>query len=88
MKLRTVFVFAAGMAAGLALAHKMTEDDPEVLHGPSAAATSNPTLRIFASGAQKVADRAGVTSLDAIRLMRGKIRQRLGDDGYDEAAWS
>jgi hypothetical protein len=88
MKLRTLLVFAAGIAAGLAIARKMREDDPVVLHGPAErAGSTNPALRLVGSAAQAVADRAGVASLDAIRRTRGAIRQRLGDDDGD-AAWS
>ena len=88
MKLRSLFVFAAGVFAGLALARKMTEDDPDVLHGPAKAANQNPVLRVVTTGTQKMADKAGVASLDAIRRTRGKIRRRLGEDGGDDAAWS
>jgi predicted dinucleotide-binding enzyme len=89
MKLRSLFVFGAGMLAGLALAKKMTEDDPEVMHGPAKhASQTNPALRAVTSGAQRLADKAGVASLDAIRRTRGMIRERLGEDGYEDAAWS
>ena len=45
MKLRTIFLFGAGVVAGLAIAKKMNEDDPEVLHGPAQGrATANPAL--------------------------------------------
>jgi hypothetical protein len=88
MKLRSLFVFGAGVLAGLTLARKMHEDDPVVLHGPSTASTSNPTLKIVTSSAQRLADKAGVASLDAIRRTRGRIKDRLGEDGMDDAAWS
>ena len=88
MKLRSLFVFGAGVAAGLALAKRMTEDDPQVLHGPSQAATlANPALRVITSGAQKVADRAAGASLGAIRRARGAIRDRLAEDDLGDAAW-
>jgi hypothetical protein len=89
MKLgRSLIVFSAGVAAGLALARKMTEDEPEVLHGPSTAAGSgSPGLRVVTSGTSRIADKVGVASLDAIRKTRTKIRERLGDDA-DDAAWS
>ncbi len=89
MKLRSLFVFAAGVLAGLTIARKMTEDDPSVLHGPAEHATANPVLRVVRSGTQRLADRAGVASLDAIRRTRGKIKNRLGDEGgTEDAAWS
>lgn len=89
MKVRSILLFGAGVLAGLAVARKMKEDDPEVLHGPARAASpANPALRLVSQQAQRVADRAGVLSLDAIRKARGAIRERLGEDGYDDAAWS
>ena len=89
MKLRSLFLFGAGIVAGLAIANKMHEDDPEVLHGPSKQrSAANPALRVVSSSAQRVADRATVASLDAIRRARVSIRGRLADDSYDDAAWS
>jgi hypothetical protein len=89
MKLRSLFVFAAGLVAGLALARKLREDDPAVLHGPTQQASStSPALRAASSVAQGLADKAGVASLDAIRRARGKIRLRLSEDDLDDAAWS
>jgi hypothetical protein len=89
MKLRTILLFGAGVVAGLAVARKMHEDDPEVLHGPTHAQTpANPALRAVSGQAQRVADVATVKSLDAIRRARGAIRDRLGEDSYDDAAWS
>jgi hypothetical protein len=88
MKLRSLFVFGAGVIAGMAVAKRMTEDDPEVLHGPSVAPSSaNPALRVVANGAQKIADMAAVASLDAIRKARGAIRERLHEDDLDDTAW-
>ena len=91
MKLRSLFVFGAGVFVGLALARKMHEDDPQVLHGPSTptSTSTNPALRVVSEQAQRLADRAGLASLSAIRRARGAIRERLGDDPYyDGAAWS
>jgi hypothetical protein len=89
MKLRTLFVFGAGILTGLAIARRMTEDDPAVLHGPSAAQSSqNPALRAASNAAQILADKASVASLAAIRRARGSIRERLGEDDLDDAAWS
>jgi hypothetical protein len=88
MKLRTLFVFGAGIAAGLAIASRMSEDDPEVLSGPSRAQTpANPAVRAVASGAQKLADMAAVASLDALRRARGAIKDRLAEDDLGDAAW-
>ncbi|HEY7522127.1 MAG TPA: hypothetical protein VH720_00535 [Candidatus Limnocylindrales bacterium] len=89
MKLRSLFLFGAGVAAGLAIANKLHEDDPEVVHGPSKQrAPANPALRVASTSAQRIADRATVASLDAIRRARASIRERLADDSYDDAAWS
>jgi hypothetical protein len=89
MKLRSLFLFGAGVVTGLAIAKKMTEDDPEVLHGPvRSQAPANPALRAVSDQASRIADRATVASLDAIRKARGAIQQRLGDEGFDDAAWS
>ena len=89
MKLRTLFLFGAGVVTGLAIARKMTQDDPEVLHGATRSQTpANPALRVASEQAARVADRASVLSLDAIRRAREAIRDRLGEDAYDDAAWS
>jgi len=89
MKLRSIILFGAGVLTGLSIARKMHEDDPEVLHGPSKqGASANPALRLVSGQAQRLADRASVASLDAISRARGAIRQRLGEDSYDDAAWS
>ena len=89
MKLRSLLVFGAGVAAGLALSRRMTQDDPEVLHGPRQTAPTNPAMRAVSGTASRIADRATVASLDAIRKARGAIRVRLGDgDDYDDAVWN
>lgn len=89
MKLRRILLFGAGVVAGLAIAKKMNEDDPEVIHGPmQAKASQNPALAVVSDQAQRVVDLASVKSLDAIRRARGAIRERLGEETYDDAAWS
>jgi hypothetical protein len=88
MKLRTLFLFGAGVIAGLMLARKMSEHDPNVVRGPIRGSTANPAMRVVGTQAQRLADRATVLSLDAIRKARGAIRDRLGDDVYDDAAWT
>ena len=88
MRLRSLVLFGAGMVAGLAIANKLHEDDPQVLHGPSKRrAPSNPALRVASTQAQRLADRAAVASLDAIRRARTSIRDRLNDGTYDDATW-
>jgi hypothetical protein len=83
--LRTIVVFSAGIAAGLAIARKMTEDDPDVLHGPTRATSQSPARRLASAQAQRITNRAQVASLDAIRRARGRIRERLGED---DVAWN
>ena len=88
MRLRSLVLFGAGIATGLAIARKMTEDDPAVQHGPTSASSTNPAVRAVAGGAQRLADRATVVSLDAIRRARGAIQQRLSEGSYDDATWN
>ena len=89
MKLRSLVLFGAGIAAGLAIANKLHQDDPEILHGPSKRRSpANPAVRVASTSAQRLADRATVASLDAIRRARVSIRGRMSDDSYDDAAWS
>jgi hypothetical protein len=90
MKLRSLVLLGTGVALGYSLAQRLHEDDPEVLRGPTrTASTSNPALRVASAGAQRLADRATVASLGAIRRARGAIQTRLGEsDVYDEVAWN
>jgi len=88
MKLRTLILFGAGIMTGLAIARKMSEDDPEVLHGPTRSSESSPAVRAVTSQAQRVADRATVASLAAIKRARGAIRERLVEEPYDDVNWN
>ena len=89
MKLRSLILFGAGIATGLAIARKLAADDENIVHGPQRTQTSaNPALHALSSGTQKLSDRATVLSLDAIRKAREAIRDRLGESTYDDAAWS
>ncbi len=89
MKLRTLILFGAGIMTGLAIARKMSEDDPEVMHGPTRSSESpNPALRVVTSQAQRVADRATVASLAAIKRARGALRERLAEEPYDDVNWN
>jgi hypothetical protein len=89
MKLRTLILFGAGIITGLAIARKMSEDDPEVLHGPTRSSEpTDPALRSVRSQAQRVADRATVASLAAIKRARGAIRERLAEEPYDDVNWN
>jgi hypothetical protein len=92
MKLRSLLILAAGVGIGYSIAAKMREDDPDVVRGPQRqqAQAGGPTRRMVSDGAQRLADQAGVISLDAIRRARGAIRSRLTDvDEYsDDASWN
>jgi len=89
MKLRSLFLFGAGIVAGLMIARKMTQDDPDVVHGPTRAdVSSSPTMRAVSTQAQRFADRATIASLGAIRRARVAIRDRLGDSEYDDVSWN
>lgn len=92
MKLRSLLFVAIGIGIGYSVAHKMRQDDPDVVHGPQReqASGARPSLRLVSGGAQRLADQAGVMSLGAIRRARGAIRSRLTE--YDEygndASWN
>jgi hypothetical protein len=87
VKLRSLLLVAGGIALGLKLSEKLREDDPNVLHGPQRARTSRrPALRVVSTQMQRVTDMATGRSLEAIRRVRGQIRDRLGED--DAAAWN
>jgi hypothetical protein len=88
MKLRSLFLFGAGVATGLTIAKKISQDDADIAHGPQRAQPANPALRGLSTQTQRLTDRATVMSLDAIRKARGAIRDRLGETSYDDAAWS
>jgi hypothetical protein len=89
MRLRSLILFGAGVITGLTIARKMTEDDPDVVHGPSRPDVSaSPTMRAVSTQAQRFADRATIASLGAIRRARVAIRGRLGDSGYDDVSWN
>ena len=89
MKLRSLVLVAAGIGIGYSISQKMREDDPGVVRGPQRAATASPGLQLVAGQAQRLADRASVRSLEAIRRARGAIRTRLGEtESFDEASWN
>ena len=87
MKLRSLILLIAGVMIGLKVAAKLREDDPEVLHGPRRARSEQrPALRLVSTQVQRLSDAAAGKSLEAIRRLRGEIRERLGED--DAAAWN
>jgi hypothetical protein len=88
MKLRSLILFGAGVATGLAIAKKLSADDADIVHGPQRVQAGNPAIRVLSAGTQKLSDRATVVSLGAIRKAREAIRERLGENGYEDAAWS
>ena len=89
MKLRSLVLVAAGIGIGYSISQKMRQDDPEVVRGPQRATTVSPGLQLVTGQAQRLADRASVRSLEAIRRARGAIRTRLGEgETFDEASWN
>jgi hypothetical protein len=88
MKLRSLFLFGAGVVTGLMIAKKLASDDEAIVHGPQRTPAANPMMRAFSDRTAAISDRATVRSLDAIRRARVAIRDRLAEQGYDEAAWS
>jgi hypothetical protein len=88
MRLRSLLLLVAGVFLGLKIAEKLREDDPYVVHGPHRArATQRPALSLVSTQVQRLGDVATSKSLDAIRRLRGQIRDRLGEDD-DVAAWN
>jgi hypothetical protein len=89
MKLRSLVLFGAGVATGVAIMRRMTADDPEVLHGPQRRADTNPALRVLSEQTARISDRATVRSLDAIRRARAMLQERIASTEFDDdAAWS
>jgi hypothetical protein len=89
VKLRNLFLLAAGILLGLKIAEKLREDDPDVLHGPQRARwEERPALRLVTTQVQRLTDAASGKSLEAIRRLRGEIRHRLGNGDDDVAAWN
>ena len=87
MKLRSLVLLIAGVVLGMKLAAKLREDDPNVVHGPQRRRSDQrPSLRLVSGQVQRLTDVATGKSLDAIRRVRGEIRDRLGED--DAAAWN
>ena len=87
MKLRSLILLVAGVMIGIKVAAKLREDDPDVLHGPERTRSAQrPGLRLVSTQVQRLTDAATGKSLDAIRRLRGEIRERLGED--DAAAWN
>jgi hypothetical protein len=89
VKLRSLLLLAAGVFLGMKLSEKLHEDDPNVLHGPQRArAESRPALRVVSARVQRLSDAAASRGLDAIRRLRGQLRDRLGETDDDVAAWN
>jgi hypothetical protein len=88
MKLRSLVLFGAGVATGVAIMRRLTEDDPDIAHGPQHRADANPTLRVISEQTAKLSDRATVMSLDAIRRARALLQERISATEFDDdAAW-
>jgi hypothetical protein len=89
MKLRSLLLFVAGIFVGLKIAEKLREDDPNVVHGPQRTRSDQrPALRLVSTQVHRLSDAATMKSLDAIRRLRGQIRDRLGNGDEDVAAWN
>ncbi len=86
MRLRNLLILGAGIAIGYAARKRLNEDDPAIVKGPQR--SQNPSVRLVRSQTQRLTDQATVRSLDAIRRARGAIRNRLGDEYEDDAAWN
>jgi hypothetical protein len=89
MKLRSLFLFGAGVATGVAIMRRLTEDDPDVVHGAQRRTDANPALRAISQQTARLSERATVLSLDAIRRARAALQERIGDSEYDDedVAW-
>lgn len=87
MKLRSIVVFGAGVATGVAIMRRLTADDPDVVHGPQRRTDHNPTVRLLADQTARISDRATVLSLDAIRRARAMLQERIGSSEFDDVAW-
>jgi hypothetical protein len=88
MKLRSLVLFGAGVATGVAIMRRLTEDDPDIAHGPQRRADANPALRAISQQTVKLSDRATVMSLDAIRRARTLLQERIAANEFeDDAAW-
>jgi hypothetical protein len=88
MKLRSLVLFGAGVATGVAIMRRLTADDPEVAHGPQRRAETSPALRVLSEQTARISDRATVLSLDAIRRARARLQERIAAAEFDDAAWS
>ena len=89
MKLRSIVLFGAGVATGIAIMRRLTADDPEIIHGPHRRADTSPALRVLSEQTARISDRATVLSLDAIRRARTMLQERISATEFDDdAAWS
>jgi hypothetical protein len=88
MKLRSLVLFGAGVATGVAIMRRLTADDPEVVHGPQRRTDTSPALRVLSEQTARISDRATVRSLDAIRRARARLQERIAATEFDDAAWS
>jgi hypothetical protein len=87
--MRSLVLFGAGVATGVAIMRRLTADDPEVAHGPQRRADTSPALRVLSEQTARISDRATVLSLDAIRRARARLQERIAATEFDDdAAWS
>jgi predicted dinucleotide-binding enzyme len=70
--MKLLVAFGVGFLAGMAVARRLTRDDPNVVIGPSSASRSR-----LASATDGLLGQATGRSLGAIRKARGSIQERL-----------
>ena len=56
MKLRTLFLFGAGVVTGLMIAKKLSADDEAIVHGPQQTRSPNPMMRVFSDRTSAFSD--------------------------------
>jgi hypothetical protein len=70
--MKLLIALGIGFVAGMAVARRLTRDDPNVVIGPSSASRSR-----LASATDGLLGQATGRSLGAIRKARGSIQERL-----------
>jgi hypothetical protein len=70
--MKLLVAFGVGFLAGMAVARRLTRDDPNVVIGPSSASRSR-----LVSATDGLLGQATGRSLGAIRKARGSIQERL-----------
>jgi hypothetical protein len=71
--MKLLIAFGVGFVAGMAVARRLSRDDPNVVIGPSSSASRSR----LASATDGLLGQATGRSLGAIRKARGSIQERL-----------